>query len=213
MFAWGQPEYRRSFAENIIYLHTYINYPDVTKHDSCQLFVDVPSLPFFLGGRVRLHVGYTYTGLDYLGPLYVKENSESVTHKVWVCLFTCLAVRAVQLELINDMSAEQFLLCLRRFIARRGKPKEIISDNASQFKLAKSTVDEAWQFATTSPDTQSYLANEEITWSFIIKLAPWMGSFYERLVGLVIRPSERVLARSVWTLSSWKLFLQKLKRS
>ncbi|KAK2559409.1 hypothetical protein P5673_018033 [Acropora cervicornis] len=68
---------------------------------------------------------------------------------------------------------------------RRGKPKEIISDNASQFKLAKSTVEEAWQFATTSPDTQSYLANEGITWSFIIELAPWMGGFYELLVGLV----------------------------
>ena len=83
------------------------------------------------------------------------------------------------------MSAEQFLLCLRRFISRRGKPKEIISDNASQFKLAKSTVDEAWKFATTSPDMQSYLANEGIKWSFIIELAPWMGGFYERLVGLV----------------------------
>lgn len=108
-----------------------------------------------------------------------------VTQKVWVCLFTCLAVRAVHLEVIHDLSAQQFVLCLRRFIARRGKPKEIISDNASQFKLAKSTVEEAWQFATTSPDTQSYLANEGITWSFIIELAPWMGGFYERLVGLV----------------------------
>ena len=55
----------------------------------------------------------SYTGLDYLGPLYVKVNNESATHKVWVCLFTCLAVRAVHLEIIDDMSAEQFLLCLR----------------------------------------------------------------------------------------------------
>ena len=145
----------------------------------------MPPMAAYPPSRIEESSPFTYTGLDYLGPLYVKENSESVTHKVWVCLFTCLAVRAVHLELINDMSAEQFLLCLRRFIARRGKPKEIISDNASQFKLAKSTVDEAWQFATTSPDTQSYLANEEITWSFIIELAPWMGGFYERLVGLV----------------------------
>ena len=123
---------------------------------------------------------FTYTGLDYLGPLYVKLNR--VTQKVWVCLFTCLAVRAVHIEVIHDLSAQQFVLCLT---ARRGKPKEIISDNASQFKLAKSTVEEVWQFATTSPDTQSYLANEGITWSFIIELAPWMGGFYERLAGLV----------------------------
>lgn len=49
----------------------------------------------------------------------------------------------------------------------------------------KSTVDEAWQFSTTSPDTQSYLANEGIELNFTIELAPWMGGFYERLVGLV----------------------------
>ena len=49
----------------------------------------------------------------------------------------------------------------------------------------KSTVDEAWEFATTSYDMQSYIANEGIKWSFIIELAPWMGGFYERLVGLV----------------------------
>ena len=63
--------------------------------------------------------------------------------------------------------------------------KRLFLTMGSQFKLAKSTVEEAWQFATTSPDTQSYLANEGITWSFIIELAPWMGGFYERLVGLV----------------------------
>lgn len=52
-------------------------------------------------------------------------------------------------------------------------------------QVAKSTVDEAWKFATTSPDMQSYLANEGIKWSFIIELPPWIGGFYERLVGLV----------------------------
>ena len=40
---------------------------DVTQHDLSQLFIDVPSLPFFLGGRVRLHVGYTCTKLNKFG--------------------------------------------------------------------------------------------------------------------------------------------------
>ena len=78
------------------------------------------------------------------------------------------------------MAAEQFLLCLKRFIAIRENPKQIISDNASQFKVVRSTVEEAWQLSTTSPDTQSYLANEGIKWSSIIKLAPgWV------VIGLV----------------------------
>ena len=92
------------------------------------------------------------------------------------------------------MSAEQFLQCIRRR-RRCGKPKEIISDNASQLKLAKSTVDEAWKFGTTT-----YLANEGVKWTFIIKLAPWMGGFYERLVGLVkqaLRKSIRKICLNI----------------
>ena len=144
--------------------------------------------------RIEESSPFTYTGLDYLGPLYVKMNDESATHKVWVCLLTCLAVRAVHLEIINDMSAEQFLQCIRRR-RRCGKPKEIILDNASQLKLAKSTVDEAWKFGTTT-----YLANEGIKWTFIIKLSPWMGGFYERLVGLVkqaVRKSIRKICLNI----------------
>ena len=171
----------------------------------------MPQMAPYPPSRVEESSPFTYTGLDYLGPLYVKENSESVTRKVWVCLFTCLAVRAVHLELINDMSAEQFLLCLRRFIARRGKPKEIISDNASQFKLAKSTVDEAWQFATTSPDTQSYLANEGIKWSFIIELAPWMGGFYERLVGLVKQALRKSIGKICLTIVQLETILTEVE--
>lgn len=118
---------------------------------------------------------FTYTGLDCLGPLNVKVN------EVWVCLFTCLVFRAVHLELINDMSAEQFLLCLRRFINRRGKPKQIITDSVSQFMLAKSNVDEAWIFTTISPDMQTYLANKGIKWSIIVEMAPWMEVFMNGL--------------------------------
>ena len=106
---------------------------------------------------------------------------------------------------------QQFLLCLRRFIARRGKPKEIISDNASQFKLAKSTVDEAWQFATTSPDTQSYLANEGIKWSYIIELAPWMGGFYERLVGLVKQALRKSIGKICLTIVQLETILTEVE--
>ena len=69
------------------------------------------------------------------------------------------------------MTAEQFLLCLRKFVATSGKPRQIISDNQS------SKVD-CWgsrELSTTSLDTQSYLANESIKRSFIIELTPLDG--------------------------------------
>jgi len=54
-----------------------------------------------------------------------------------------VVVRAIHLELVEDMSADEFLLWLRCFMARRGVPRQIISDNAKQFKAAKQMLSEA----------------------------------------------------------------------
>ena len=55
-------------------------------------------------------------GVDYFRPLYVKEfpnvTGQIAERKVWVCLFTCLTVRAIHIELVEDMSTKEFLLCL-----------------------------------------------------------------------------------------------------
>ena len=84
---------------------------------------------------------FTNTGLGYFGPLHIRQEKGQV--KVWVCLFTCITVRAIHLELVEDMTAEQFLSALRRFITRRGKPDQIILDNAPNFKPTKNAVDMA----------------------------------------------------------------------
>ena len=71
---------------------------------------------------------FTNTRLSYVGPLYVKNGT--VRSKAWVCIFTSFTVRAIHLELVEEMTAAQFLACLRIFVARRGKSDKIISDNA-----------------------------------------------------------------------------------
>ena len=70
--------------------------------------------------RVSASAPFTYTGVDYFGPLFIRTKGKS--QKVCVCLYTCLVVRAVHLELMYDMSAYQFLLGFRRFRAQHGKP-------------------------------------------------------------------------------------------
>lgn len=153
----------------------------------------MPNMPPWPKERVSQDSPFRHTGLDYLGPLYIKTKPEN--KKVWVCLFTCLSVRAVHLELVQDMSTEQFLLCLRRFIARRGVPSSIISDNATQFKSADKTLQHLWKEVITNPHTQSYASNKGIQWKFIVTKAPWMGGFYERLVGLVKRSLRKTLGK------------------
>ena len=76
----------------------------------------MPLIPPLYRERVKEAVPFSHSGIDYFGPMYVKANTG--TQKVWICLFTCLVTRAVHLELMQDMSTEQFLLGLRRFVAR-----------------------------------------------------------------------------------------------
>ena len=101
-----------------------------------------------------------------------------------MCLFTCVAVRKIHQETVADLSAEEFLLTLSHFIARRGKPQQILLDNAPQFKLTKASVDVAWENPIRDSDVQLHTTEQRIKWSFIVQLSPWMGGFYERLVGV-----------------------------
>ena len=135
-----------------------------------------------------------YVALDYLGPLMVKD-SDSLT-KNWVCLYTCLNVRAIQLEVVENMTAECFILCFRRFIARRGTPKMIISDNGTQLKLGGSVIGKLWGKIIADEDIQSYASNEGIEWKYITEYSPWKGGFYERLVGMVKRSLRKTLGKS-----------------
>ena len=150
----------------------------------------MPLMPPIPTDRVSTSAPFTYAGVDYFGPLFTKKRTE--TQKVWVCLYTCLVTRAIHLELMYDMTTQQFLLGFRRFVACHGKPNRIISDNAAQFKLASETINKVWRQILTEEDIVSYSANENIQWVFTVELAPWMGGFYERLVGIVKRSLRRL---------------------
>ena len=123
------------------------------------------------------------------------SQKEQYKRKVWVCLFTCFAVRAIHLELVEDMSTEEFLLCLRHFIARHGPPRMILSDNAQQFKTSKAVLEKAWRNVLTDERLNEFTSNQGIRWRFIVELAPWMGGFYERFVGL----TKRALRKTIGT--------------
>ena len=74
---------------------------------------------------------FASTGVDYFGPFEVKFNRK--TWKRWCCLFTCLTTRAVHIEVVHSLDSDSCLLAIRRFIARRGRPKTIMSDNGTNF--------------------------------------------------------------------------------
>jgi len=91
-----------------------------------------PPLPQF---RVKDDPAFTYVGVDFAGPLYVKNQGLVAERKVWICLYTCCVVQAVHLDIVPDLTADAFLRCFGRFTARRGFPRKVVSDNGKTFSL------------------------------------------------------------------------------
>ena len=72
-----------------------------------------------------------------MGPLYVKDiyyKSNNDMHKAYIVIFTCATWRSLIVDLIEDNSSKNFMNNIKKFIARRGCPKKIISDNEAVFK-------------------------------------------------------------------------------
>ncbi|KAL0839890.1 hypothetical protein ABMA28_016513 [Loxostege sticticalis] len=121
---------------------------------------------------------FSYTGVDYFGPLQVTVGR--ATHKRYVALFTCLTTRAVHLEPAATLTTDSAVMALRRFIARRGCPKEICSDNGTNLHGAERELRQAIDSAT-----EIEASKRRITWRFIPPGAPFMGGAWERLVKTV----------------------------
>ncbi|XP_049704992.2 uncharacterized protein LOC126056356 isoform X2 [Helicoverpa armigera] len=85
--------------------------------------------------RVQLEFPFLETGTDYAGPILLADRKGRGCRliKSYICVFVCLATRAVHLELVSDLTKHAFIAALNRFIARRGKPKTIFSDNGTTF--------------------------------------------------------------------------------
>ena len=146
-----------------------------------------PPLPM---ERVTHTRPFTVVGIDYTGSITISKTS-TVPTKVYVCLFTCAVTRAVHLELVEDLTAEAFLLAFRRFAARRSCPSVIISDNATNFKAGA----EFLQNIPMQPQVVQELERRNIRWKFITPRSPWQGGFYERLIGIVKGCLRKVLFR------------------
>ncbi|XP_067635219.1 uncharacterized protein [Eurosta solidaginis] len=133
---------------------------------------------------------FSYTGLDYFGPLNVRVRRS--TEKRWVALFTCLTVRAVHLELAQDLSTYSCIIAIRNFINRRGVPVRIRSDNGKNFVGADN---EAKRFheVFNCQRVQSELAQRGVDWVFNTPCNPAEGGAWERLVQSVKRVLHHTL--------------------
>ena len=78
---------------------------------------------------------FTTVGVDCFEPFHVRRARSLV--KRYGVIFTCLAIRAVHIEVVHSLETDSFLLALRRFIVGRGQVKEICSDNSTNFTASE----------------------------------------------------------------------------
>ena len=157
-----------------------------------------PPLPL---SRMTEGQAFQVTGVDYAGPLFIRgANKSDPAVKAYICLFTRASVRAVHLEVVENMTTDAFIRAFRRFVSRRGFPERLISDNAKTFKSAALRIRPLVHQIMEAADTQKFLSNNGITWQFIVERAPWWGGFYERMVGLMKRCLNKILGKALLTL-------------
>ena len=85
--------------------------------------------------------------------------------------------KAVHIELVTSLSTEAFLAALRRFIARRGKPRIIYSDNRTKFQGAANELHALYnilQSTSQMATVKELLATE----SWELKFIPPHGSHF-----------------------------------
>ncbi|XP_026482995.1 uncharacterized protein LOC113391263 [Ctenocephalides felis] len=75
--------------------------------------------------RITASRAFLNVGVDYAGPFNISMSRHrgARTYKAYICLFICLATKAIHLELASDLTSDTFLDCLKRFLARRGPIK------------------------------------------------------------------------------------------
>ena len=105
---------------------------------------------------------------------------------------TCASSRAIHLELIPDMSIHGFLRGFKRFIAGRGVPDLVISDNFKTFK---------------SSEVKKFMLLQAVKQRFILPASPWWGGFYERLVRTVKACLKKTLGKAFVTFEELQTIL------
>ena len=125
---------------------------------------------------------FTSVGIDYFGPILVKRGRGR--EKKYGCIFTCLVMRAVHIEVSDSLETDSFLNCLYRFMARRGEPRLIRSDNGTNFVGAEKELRRELE-ALDHDHIQDRLNEQRVKWIFNPPGASHMGGVWERQIRTV----------------------------
>ena len=106
--------------------------------------------------RVDIDFPYLYPGVNYLGPLYVRNIYGSKNGNLYKChivLYPCASTRAVSLDIVPDARCQSFIRSLKRFISQYGISKLFIKCQ----KFCKTGVN--WLYSINIDKLELHLGN------------------------------------------------------
>ena len=166
------------------------------SHTQEQKMADLPE------DRVEPSAPFTYCGVDCFGPFHVKEGRRE--HKRYGLLFTCMASRAIHIEMLDNMTTDSFINALRCFIALRGAVSHIRCDRGSNFVGAHHELKESMR-QLKEEKMQGALARYGCAFIMNVPAASHMGGVWERQIRTIRNVLTAILMESVGRLDSTSL--------
>ena len=144
--------------------------------------------------RIEGRAAFQVIGVDFAGPLKYRKGKKN-EGKAYIVLYACSLTRGIFLELLPNMETTEFITSLKRFIAHRGRPEKIYSDNGKTFFGAANVL----KTIMHDEKVHDYLAKPRKMWQFNLSRAPWWGGQFERLIGLVKRALHKSIGGGLLT--------------
>ena len=176
-------------------------------HNTILLQPKMGDLP---ADRINVAPSFSHVGLDFTGPLFIKEGKKS--HKGYVVIFTCANSCMVNFELTMSIETEEFISALKCMMNRRGVCQTIRSDNQSTFKKAAKIIQTLDMTNNIIPSfdgikLENFCSGRGIKWLFIAEHSPFRGGYWERLNRSLKEPLQKVLARALLNYSELYIIL------
>nr|XP_026493409.1 uncharacterized protein LOC113398738 [Vanessa tameamea] len=147
--------------------------------------------------RTTLEFPFLHTSVDYVGPILIADRLGRGCKliKSYLCIFVCLSIKAVHLELVTSLTKKAYIAALNRFIAHRGKPRTILSHNGTNFVGACNKLNTFLQ----SSNLDSCIAQEGIEFSFTPPYSPHFNGVAEAALRSIKHHLMRLLHQAHFT--------------
>lgn len=160
-----------------------------------QIMGDLPDV------RVTPARPFLHSGVDFAGPydILMSKGRGMKTTKAYIAIFICMAVKAIHLELVSDLTSEAFIAAFKRFVSRRGRCSDLWSDQGRNFVAANKELTQEWEKAKLQfrGHIENCLAQDGTQWHFIPPYSPNFGGLWEAGVKAMKHHIKRTITKNL----------------